>query len=136
MTLVLIGLLNIFCTPVLRIFSEKPGVLEYGRLFIRMISPFYVICCLNQVYAGALRGAGDSKAPMAMMLFSFVFFRQIYLYVGSLFIHDVRFVGLGYPMGWLVCSVLQYLYYKKSHWREHCEMQWKQEDAAKQQSAA
>ena len=135
-TLVLIGLLNMFCTPVLRIFSEKPGVLEYGRLFIRMISPFYVICCLNQVYAGALRGAGDSKAPMAMMLFSFVFFRQIYLYVGSLFIHDVRFVGLGYPMGWLVCSVLQYLYYKKSHWREHCEMQWKQEDAAKQRSAA
>lgn len=135
-TAALIALLNLFCMPALRIFSEKTGVLEYGRLFIRLNSPFYVICCLNQVYSGALRGAGDSKAPMAIMLFSFVFFRQIYLYVGSLFIHDVRFVALGYPLGWLVCSVLQYLYYKKSHWRQRCMAQWAQEDAAGRQTAA
>ena len=36
--------------------------------------------CVNQVLAGALRGRGDSVAPMVIMLFSFVLIRQIYLF--------------------------------------------------------
>lgn len=129
---ILIGLVVIFCAPLIKIFNDDPGVVEYGVMFIRLISPFYLIICFNQVYAGALRGAGDAKAPMFIMLFSFVLFRQLYLAIGTQFINTEWFVGLGYPAGWAMCSTLQLLYYYKSHWRDRCRANWAAEDAAKE----
>lgn len=97
-------------------FNSKPEVISYGTLFLRRLTPFYVLCCFNQVYAGALRGAGNSRAPMIIMLCSFVLFRQCYLYIMSNFVSNtVLPIALGYPAGWLVCSVLTGLYYKKVH---------------------
>ena len=131
---ILITLVCIFCVPLIKIFNSDPAVLEYGKTFIRLISPFYLIICFNQIYAGALRGAGDAKAPMIIMLFSFVLFRQIYLAVGTQFaaLNNPWFVGLGYPAGWIMCSTLQLLYYYKSHWRDRCRANWAAEDAAKE----
>ena len=129
---ILIGLVVIFCAPLIKIFNDDPGVVEYGVMFIRLISPFYLIICFNQIYAGALRGAGDAKAPMFIMLFSFVLFRQLYLAIGTQFINTEWFVGLGYPAGWAMCSTLQLLYYYKSKWRDRCRANWAAEDAAKE----
>ena len=129
---ILIGLVVIFCAPLIKIFNDDPGVVEYGVMFIRLISPLYLIICFNQIYAGALRGAGDAKAPMFIMLFSFVVFRQLYLAIGTQFINTEWFVGLGYPAGWAMCSTLQLLYYYKSKWRDRCRANWAAEDAAKE----
>ena len=129
---ILITLVVIFCAPLIKIFNDDPGVVEYGVMFIRLISPFYLIICFNQIYAGALRGAGDAKAPMVIMLFSFVLFRQLYLAIGTQFINTEWFVGLGYPAGWIMCSTLQLLYYYKSKWRDRCRANWAAEDAAKE----
>ena len=131
-SVILIGLVVIFCAPLIKIFNDDPGVVEYGVMFIRLISPFYLIICFNQIYAGALRGAGDAKAPMVIMLFSFVLFRQLYLAIGTQFINTEWFVGLGYPAGWIMCSTLQLLYYYKSKWRDRCRANWAAEDAAKE----
>ena len=130
---VLITLVWIFCVPLIKIFNADPAVLEYGRTFIRIISPFYLIICFNQIYAGALRGAGDAKTPMIIMLFSFVFFRQMYLAIGTQFpaLNNPWFVGLGYPAGWAMCSALQLLYFYKSKWRDRCRARWAEEDRAK-----
>ena len=129
----LITLVCIFCVPLIKIFNADPAVLEYGKTFIRLISPFYLIICFNQIYAGALRGAGDAKTPMIIMLFSFVFFRQMYLAIGTQFpaLNNPWFVGLGYPAGWAMCSTLQLLYFYKSKWRDRCRARWAEEDAAK-----
>ena len=69
------------------------------------------MCCANQISAGSLRGAGDATGPMIIMLFSFVVFRQIYLFIGTKFIDTIVFVGLGYPAGWLVCSIFMAIHY-------------------------
>lgn len=135
---ILITLVSIFCVPLIKIFNNDPAVLEYGKTFIRLISPFYLIICFNQIYAGALRGAGDAKAPMVIMLFSFVLFRQLYLAIGTQFeaLNNPWFVGLGYPAGWAMCSALQLTYYYKSKWRERCRNRWAAEDAAREMKKA
>ncbi len=93
--------------------DRSPEVVEYGTLFLRRLTPFYVLCCVNQIYAGALRGAGDSKAPMFIMLGSFVVFRQIYLFLTARLTHNALLpLAMGYPAGWLVCSVFTLLYYR------------------------
>jgi hypothetical protein len=50
---------------------------------------------------------------MVAMLASFVFFRQIYLYIMANFISNTILpIALGYPAGWLVCSVSLAIAYK------------------------
>ena len=103
-----------FAPPLVAFFNSKAEVVQYGSLLLRCISPFYVLSCFNQIYAGALRGAGNSRAPMIIMLCSFVFFRQCYLYIMANFIsNEIIPIALGYPAGWFVCSLVMLLYYRR-----------------------
>ena len=101
----------IFAGPIVGFFNSKPEVVEYGTMLLRWITPFYVLCCFNQVYSGALRGAGDSKAPMIIMLGSFVAFRQLYLFVMSQICNEIIPIAMSYPAGWLLSSVLTTVYF-------------------------
>lgn len=105
----------IFAPSIVAFFNDKEEVVYYGSMLLRWLSPFYVLCCFNQVYSGALRGAGNSKAPMVIMLSSFVLFRQVYLYTMSHICNEIVPIAMGYPAGWLLCSVLTVIYYKKVH---------------------
>jgi len=78
-----------------------------------VLTPFYLLCCYNQIYAGALRGAGNSKACMFIMLGSFVAFRQIYLFAMSRICNEIIPIAMSYPAGWLMCSLLTIIYYRK-----------------------
>ena len=91
-------------------------MIRYGTLFLYLLSPFYILCCVNQVYSNVLRGAGDTRTPMIVMLGSFVVFRQIYLFAMSHIFDSIIPIALGYPAGWLVCSVLIYACYRKFRW--------------------
>ena len=48
------------------------------------------------------------------MLFSFVVFRQLYLYVNSLLGNSFVAVALAYPVGWVLCSTLLTILYYRS----------------------
>ena len=110
----------IFAPQLVRFFNGTPEVVTYGTLFLRCISPLYVLCGVNQILAGSLRGAGDSKTPMYIMLGSFVLFRQLYLFVVTRFLSNTILpVAMSYPAGWLVCSVATVIYYKFAHWEKH-----------------
>ncbi|MBE6541747.1 MAG: MATE family efflux transporter [Ruminococcaceae bacterium] len=114
-TVILIIPVMIFAPNLVAFFNGKAEVVEFGTLFLRILSPFYILCCVNQIYSGALRGAGNSKVPMIIMLVSFVGFRQVYLYVVANFISNtVVPISMGYPAGWLVCSLLMLIYYHKT----------------------
>ena len=112
-TVIMMIPLLIFAAPIVSFFNDKPQVIEYGAMLLRWMSPFYVLCCFNQIYSGALRGAGNTKAPTIIMLSSFVLFRQIYLYVMSGICNEIIPIAMSYPAGWLLCSSLTSLYYHK-----------------------
>ena len=102
----------IYAPSIVAFFNKTPEVIENGTIFLRYLTPFYLLCCLNQVYTGALRGAGNSRAPMIIMLSSFVLFRQIYLYIMANYISNTMFwIGFSYPAGWLLCSIVTFIYF-------------------------
>ena len=113
-TVILMIPVLIFAEPIVAFFNSKPEVVSYGSMLLRWITPFYVLCCFNQVYSGALRGAGNSKAPMVIMLSSFVVFRQIYLFCMSRICNEIIPIAMSYPAGWLLCSTLTTLYFHKA----------------------
>ena len=112
-TVVLMIPVLIFSPEIVAFFNSKPEVVQYGSMLLRWLSPFYVLCCFNQIYSGALRGAGNSKAPMIFMLASFVAFRQIYLFAMSNIWNEIIPIAMSYPAGWLLCSILTGVYYHK-----------------------
>ncbi|MBQ7064450.1 MAG: MATE family efflux transporter [Firmicutes bacterium] len=109
----------VFAPPLVKMFNQDPDVVEYGTLFLRMMMPFLPSICLNQVYAGSLRGAGDTRAPMVIMMSCFIFFRQIYLFIISRVANSITWVALGYPFGWALCSICLFLYYRFAKWEKH-----------------
>ena len=58
----------IFAEPVVAFFNSEAAVVEYGSMFLRWLTPFYILCCFNQIYTAALRGAGNTRAPMIILI--------------------------------------------------------------------
>ena len=112
---VIIAALMIYAPAAVRLFSPDPKVIEYGVLFIRTNVPFLLFNCVNHVLAGALRGRGDSRSPMIIMLSTFVGIRQIYLFLVTRYVANTpRIVGFGYPVGWFFCCAIELIYYTYS----------------------
>ena len=113
-TAVLGLLVFVLARPLMGFFSPEEEVVEYGIRFIRIVTPFYIAICFNQIYAGALRGVGDATMPTVIMLASFVVFRQIYLAVTKALGAGFIAVALAYPVGWILCSTLLLIRYSRS----------------------
>ena len=93
--------------------KKEPEIIEYGSLFLRLLTPFYVFWCVNQIYSGALQGSGNSLVPMIIMLASFVAFRQAYLFIVSNFVSNSPVaISICYPAGWVIAAIATLVYYK------------------------
>lgn len=108
--------LYIFAPQIVTLFNKEAEVVEFGGLFIRIVAPFYLMFAINQVYSGALRGAGDTRSTMFIMLGSFVVFRQVYLFAVYKIGGGIDAIVLGYPAGWVLCSILLLIYYYRGGW--------------------
>lgn len=96
-------------------FNKKPEVVSYGVQFLRFLTPCLALECITQIYAGALRGAGNSRRPMAIILFSFVLFRQVYFYIAANYISsEILPIAFGYPASWMVSDLLILICYYRT----------------------
>ncbi len=92
--------------------NSETAVISYGSMFLRMNGLFFLAACVNQVLGAAMRGCGKSEVAMVSMLFSFVVFRQIYLFVVTrYFINTPQSVGISFPLGWIMCSIIIGIFY-------------------------
>ena len=109
---VIAAVLFVYADPAVGLFSGDKSVVEAGAAFLRVNVFFTLFNCVNHVLAGGIRGRGDSRGPMVIMLFSFVGVRQVYLYVMAHYISNTPVaVGFGYPVGWMTCCVIEVVYY-------------------------
>lgn len=108
--------LFILARPALEIFTDDPEVIESGVMFLHAIAFFFWVNGINHSLAGSMRGRGDSKGPMLIMIICFVAVRQTYLFVLTRFITDnPALIGLGYPVGWSACCICELIYYRAKH---------------------
>ena len=111
-TLVIAVVLVIFAGPAVGLFTKDASVIDFGMLFIRTNTFFLLFNCINHTLAGALRGRGDSRGPMFIMLGTFVAIRQLYLFTITRFVANTpKLEGFGYPVGWMCCCVIEVTYF-------------------------
>lgn len=109
----IIAVVMLFAPTLAAVFNPDPAVVQIATTLLRTLTPFYIFTSVNQIFAAAMRGAGDSRSPMIIMLTSFVGFRQLYLWAMTSFIsNDLLPVGMGYPAGWFICATCMLVYYR------------------------
>ena len=116
MTVLIGGIIMLFKTPILHIFTEEKEVVKYGSQFIMFIVPLYFIYAMNQILSGVLRGAGKTFVPMIIGLVCMCGFRVGWLVVMMGIVKDVRIVYASYPLTWILTNIAMSIYYYKSSW--------------------
>ena len=115
-TLVLSVPVMIFAPALVGFFNAKAEVVLCGTQILHWMTPFYVMTCAANVMNSGLRGAGDSKAPMFITIFSYVVFRQIYLFIMANYISNEMIpICMGYPLGWILCTVISAVYFRRTN---------------------
>lgn len=113
---ILVIFLEAFAVQLIGMFSTDGSAIDYGVMFLRWLTPMNYLMCANQVFTGSLRGVGDTKWPTVIQICSFIVVRQIYLAIISRVTSSPLAIGMGYPVGWCVCSIAITLYYFRSRW--------------------
>lgn len=119
-TLTGIGIFFALCAPwLVGLFSSNPDVLSLGVkcMYIAAIAQPLMAC--TDVFAGALRGAGDTKTPLAAAMFGPLLVRPILCYI-LCFPLQMGLLGIwvGSTFDWIIRSIWLYRAFSKGKWKE------------------
>ena len=115
-TLTISLILFLFAHQILALFSTNPKVIDYGTLMMRSIVPGYIILAISHNLAGALRGSGQTKIPMFIMIFSWCICRITWITIMVTLFNDIQHVFMGWPITWVISTLLLLIYFKRSNW--------------------
>ncbi len=101
----------VFRVQLFRIFVESQEAIDIGCRMLMIIGPFYILNIHIENYSGALRGVGDTVAPMMISIFGVCVFRVIYLTVLMPIYNSLDLLCLMYPISWAITNTLYLIYY-------------------------
>lgn len=116
MTAACCAFLLLIGTRLLFIFSPDPAVIHQGLIVMHFMVPTYAAYVCIEVFAGALRGAGDSIAPTVMTLVGVCFVRVLWVIFYVPGNHTLISVLASYPISWGIGSVMFIVYYLHGGW--------------------
>lgn len=109
-------ILLILAPQIMSIFSSNPNVQKIGKMMMYTVMPGYLVLAISHSLAGVLRGAGLTKIPMYVMVFCWCICRIIWITVTVKLFNNIRFVFMGWPVTWILSSIILIIYYKKANW--------------------
>lgn len=113
----LIGIgMYLFAAPLLRMFSDDPGVVEIGVRQMHIEALFYCLLAFSHAIAAVCRGAGKAVVPMVIMLAVWCVLRITYITIAMQTVHELAYIYWAYPLTWGISSVIFLIYYKCSDW--------------------
>ena len=97
--------------PLFRIFVASDEAVSIGCRMLILITPFYILNIFIENYSGALRGMGDTVAPMMISIFGVCVFRVIYLGILMPIFHSLDVLCIMYPVSWALTNAMYFVYY-------------------------
>ena len=135
------ALIIVFKTPLMGLFTTDQEVIRIGGEYLTIVTSFYLLFTGMFIYAGIMRGAGDTLIPMFITLFSLWIIRIPFaVFLSQETINflgfTIRGMGLGpegiwcsIPSGWGFGMVLSFIYYKTGRWKTKSVIKAKVEPA-------
>ncbi|MGN1095704.1 MAG: MATE family efflux transporter, partial [Eubacteriales bacterium] len=101
------------------LFMEDPTeqALGTGVLFLRILSPFYLVISMKLLADGVLRGAGQMNKFMAAT-FTDLILRVVLAKLLSDIMASSVGIWLAWPIGWCISTVISLVFYKKGYWNK------------------
>ena len=99
--------------PLYRVFVESQEAVDVGCRMLLLITPFYILNMHIENYSGALRGVGDTVAPMMISILGVCVFRVIYLGILMPRYQSLDLLCLMYPISWALTNTMYLLYYPR-----------------------
>lgn len=109
----------LFRYPILRFFSDEEYVVFRGGQLLIFVAVSCIPCAGNTIYAGILRGAGDTKTVAGTTLWVVAILRP---FVAWLLCYPLGFLQTGVWMAFALAHflrwVLLYLHWRKGDWKQ------------------
>ena len=96
--------------------SSATEAMACGRMFLRIVSPFYAVIVMKLVSDAVLRGSGDMR-PFMIATFTDLILRVLLAFVFAHFLGSTG-IWLSWPVGWTIGTVLSIYFYKSNHWMQ------------------
>lgn len=109
-------LLFLFGDFALSIFSNDADVIEYGHIMLRLVVPGYFLLAISHAISGVLRGANKAASAMLIVISCWCGLRMAWILISVPIFHSIHVVLLGWPISWLVSTLIFIFYYRHGHW--------------------
>ena len=106
----------LFPVGIMGMFTNDAGVIEAGRSYLFIVSPFYIFFSTMFVYNGVLRGAGDTLIPMFVTLFALWIVRIPLSWYLSTFMGPTG-IWWGIPIAWAFGAFFSFVYFQTGKWK-------------------
>lgn len=105
------------------IFLESPtgAATDTGVMFLRIISPFYILISAKLVSDGILRGAGKMKKFM-IATFTDLILRVAFAEILSHTELGTTGIWLSWPIGWVIATIISITFYATTKWSPKNEL--------------
>lgn len=115
---VVMGIMMIFATFIIRIFTAEEAVFNYGVQSLRIIAAGFIFFGIGMVLSQALNGAGDTKTPTKFNVICFWIFQSPLAYLLA-YHTNLGATGalIAVPAAHALMTVLAWRYFKKGKWR-------------------
>jgi Na+-driven multidrug efflux pump len=105
-----------FAGPLMRLFTQDPAVVEIGKVYLQVVTGFYIVFSSMFVVGGVMRGAGDTFIPMLITFFALWVVRiPAGYYMSEHF--GVNGIWWAIPVAWVIGLALSYSYYLTGKWK-------------------
>ena len=118
-TMILSAMLVTFCPQVFGFFTGDVNVIRVGTAIGIVNFSLYAIYVVIEVLSGAMRGIGNSLAPMVLVLVTICGMRIALLTIFPQFFNSAMHVALVYPITWAaaaLCLTVYYLSGNRKYW--------------------
>ncbi len=107
----------VFAGPLFRLFTDSPEVVEIGKQYIYIVTPFYVVFSTMFIFNGVLRGAGATLIPMIITILALWAIRVPISWFLST---EIGTIGIwwGIPIAWIFGVTCSFIYYLSGKWKK------------------
>lgn len=120
LSIAMVGALNVtlllFRSQILGIYTDNPEVIAVGSMVMLSIMPYEFLFMPIEVFAGTMRGVGNSLMPTLITGSCVCLFRVVWLMTAVRHWHSLKTLTLSYPLSWALAAAVFLVVYFKGSW--------------------
>jgi len=110
-------LIFVFARPIAALFVNDAEVVDRAVVLIRVLAAVQPLMALDFTLGGALRGAGDTRFPLYVVLIGFYACRLGFAYLATyVFAWDLFWLWFALVPDYVIRSILKIARFRSSHW--------------------